>query len=215
MRCVYRSDAESPSRIGANRFRTWHSVVAFNSTASRLIAGWHGIPDEVRGYHSKRKESCQVVTPLFKAIKRGDSMEIRRLLAAGQDPNERVAPSTNAWSPLAYAASRGNTPVVELLLQAGGKADWFAVHCAALGNHAKTVQLLLRAVAEPNQAKATELFNLLKYSGFTVEQQRKIRELLVAAGAKEIPEWRERWLWSLKYGWRWRLKRWLYSRGWR
>ena len=155
------------------------------------------------------------VTQLFKAIRRGDPIEIRQLLAAGQDPNERPGPSPNVWSPIAYAASRGNTPVVELLLQAGGKADWFAVQCAAFGNHAKTVQLLLRTGVEPNPTEATKLFNVLKYSGFTLEQQQRIRELLLAAGAREIPEWRERWLWSLKYGWRWRLKRWLYSRGWR
>ncbi len=152
------------------------------------------------------------MTPLFKAIKRGDAVEVRRLLASGLDPNERAGPSPHAWSPIAYAASRGNTPVVELLLHAGGQADWFAVQCAAFGNHARTTERLLRAV-EPSPASATELLNVLRYSGFRGEQQRTIRQLLLTAGATEIPEWRERWRWALKYGWRWRLNRWLYLRG--
>lgn len=45
-------------------------------------------------------------TALYKAVKRGDSIEVRRLLSAGVDPNSALGFDT----PLSAAAARGNTP---------------------------------------------------------------------------------------------------------
>ena len=55
------------------------------------------------------------LTALFKAAKRGDVIDVRRLLAGGSDPNE----GPNGGTPLIAAAARGNTPILTLLLEAG------------------------------------------------------------------------------------------------
>ena len=152
-----------------------------------------------------------MTTSLFKAAKHGDVIEVRRLLEAGADPNE----GSGFYTPLAVAAARGNTPLVSLLLEAGANADWHAVQVAAFGNHAKTVRVLLAAGVDPNGPRGeTPLLNSLHWSGFGREQQRRVRQLLRDAGARELPDWYLRWRWSIRYGWRWRLRRFLYSRGW-
>src|SRR4051812_4131795 len=107
-------------------------------------------------------------TALYKAVKRGDAIEVRRLLSSGSDPNEALAGD----SPLLAAANRGNTPVIRLLLDAGARADWHSLRWAAFGNHADAVRLLLAAGA-PVDAPDGEppLLNELKYSGLSVERQ--------------------------------------------
>jgi ankyrin repeat protein len=72
------------------------------------------------------------MTPLIRATKRGDLVEVRRLLSSGADPNE----SSSGWTPIHMAAARGNTPILSLLLSAGAKPDSRAVQIAAFGNHA-------------------------------------------------------------------------------
>jgi len=62
-------------------------------------------------------------TALYKAVKRGDAIEIRRLLSSGADPNE--PPDLRA--PLCVAAARGNTLLIRILLNAGAKPDGYAV----------------------------------------------------------------------------------------
>ena len=149
-------------------------------------------------------------TALYKAVKSGDSIEVRRLLSAGVDPNS--APGLD--TPLSAAAARGNTPIITLLLEAGAKPDGYAVQVAAFGNHAKAVQLLL-AAGGPTDGPHGPLLNTLKWSAFTREQQARVRHLLREAGARELPDWYLQWRWSILYGWRWRLHRFLYSLGWK
>jgi len=151
-------------------------------------------------------------TALYKAVKHGDVINVRRLLSAGSDPNESYG---EFYNPLAVAAARGNTPVLQLLLDAGAKPDSFAVQVAAFGNHAKAVRLLL-AVGAPVDAGhgQTPLLNALSFSGFSRERQARVRQLLREAGGRELPDWYLRWRWSIRYGWRWRLRRFLYSIGW-
>jgi hypothetical protein len=150
-------------------------------------------------------------TPLMRAAKHGDVIEVRRLLESGADPNA----GSGFESALAVAAARGNTSIVSLLLEGGANADWHAVQVAAFGNHAKTVRLLLAAGVDPNgPRRETPLLNILHYSGFGREQQARVRELLREAGARELPDWYLRWRWSIRYGWRWRLRRFLLSLGW-
>jgi hypothetical protein len=160
---------------------------------------------------SVHKRARSMITPLFKAIKRGDVTEVRRLLMSGADPNE----AADFWTPLAYAAAHGNTPIVTLLLQSGAKPTWSAVQSAAFGNHARTVRVLLAAGADVDPPPGeTPLLNGLKWSGFTQEQQARVRQLLRDAGGRELPEWYLRWRWTVRYGWRWRLRRWLSAHGW-
>jgi ankyrin repeat protein len=148
---------------------------------------------------------------LYKASKHGDAVAVRRLLSSGVDPNGSGSPD---WlTPLSAAAARGNTTVIRLLLEAGAKPDATAVQLAAFGNHAKALQVLLAAGA-PADGRHSPLLNELKWSGFTREQQTRVRQLLRATGARELPEWYLRWKWYILYGWRLDLRRWLYSHGW-
>jgi ankyrin repeat protein len=113
-------------------------------------------------------------------------------------------------SPLVAAAGRGYTPIVRLLLEAGAKPDNFALVWAAFGNHAKTVEVLLKAGA-PVDAGEEPLLNMLKSSGTPLDNQKHVRKLLRDAGGRELPDSYLRWRWSLRYGWRWRLRRLLWS----
>ncbi len=53
-------------------------------------------------------------TPLQKAIKRGDVIAARRLLAIGESPDDES---------LLTAVTNGDTPMVRLLLNAGANVD--------------------------------------------------------------------------------------------
>jgi ankyrin repeat protein len=147
-------------------------------------------------------------TALYRAAKRGDIIDVRRLLSEGADPNE----ASNNNSPLVAAAARGNTPIIRLLLEGGAKPDWHSLQMAAFGNHAEAVRLLLVAGAPVDAGEGgTPLLNELKYSGTPLERQERVRQLLRDAGARELPDFYLRWRWSLKYAWRWRLRRLLYT----
>src|SRR5437763_15251896 len=122
-------------------------------------------------------------TELYKAVKRGDLINVRRLLSSGSDPNE-------SWggvdTPLSIAAARGNTPILRLLLDAGAEPSYWTVQVAAFGNHAKAVRLLLAAGAPADAEHGqTPLLNALRWSGFSREQQQRVRQLLREAGARE------------------------------
>jgi ankyrin repeat protein len=59
-------------------------------------------------------------TALYKAVKHGEVISVRRLLSVGVDPNEL---SGGFDTPLSVAAARGNRPMLRLLLDAGAKPD--------------------------------------------------------------------------------------------
>lgn len=144
---------------------------------------------------------------LFKAVKRGDAIQVRQLLSEGCDPRE-------AWGGpgtlLSVAAVRGNTPIMQLLLDAGLRPSSYDVQCAAFGNHVKAVRLLLAADAPVDAGHGqTPTLNALNWSGRSREELKHLRQLLREAGGQELPDWYLRWRWSIRYGWRWRLRRWL------
>ena len=150
-------------------------------------------------------------TALYRAAKRGDAIAVRQLLSSGSDPNATLSRD----SPLSAAAARGYTPILRLLLDAAAKPDWWELQAAAYGNHAEAVRLLLAAGAAIERGDGgTPLLNSLKYSGVPLERQVRVRQLLREAGAKELSEAYLGWRWSILYGWRWRLRRLLYSFGW-
>jgi hypothetical protein len=147
---------------------------------------------------------------LYRAVKHGNVINVRRLLAAGCDANETFG----AYTILALAAARGNTPIIQLLLNAGAEPTYVVVQAAAFGNHARAVRLLLAAGGPVHSLRGdTPLLNASAWSAFSREQQRRVRRLLREAGARELPAWYLHWRWAIKYGWRWRLRRLLYSVG--
>lgn len=58
------------------------------------------------------------MTPLHKAAGRGDVAEIKRLIAAGADPNA-VNEGLDRWTPLASAAAAGQAAAAQALLEGG------------------------------------------------------------------------------------------------
>jgi len=75
---------------------------------------------------------------------------VKKLFARGAEINPQ------GWTPLAYAASTGQTEVVRYLIEAGGKVDaasangTTALMMAVRGGHAATVDLLLAKGADVN-----------------------------------------------------------------
>jgi ankyrin repeat protein len=65
------------------------------------------------------------VNDLGRAIKREDVAEIRRLLSLGPDVNAPCGShrDTEGETPLMIAASRGNTAIIKLLLDAGANPN--------------------------------------------------------------------------------------------
>ena len=91
---------------------------------------------------------------LYRAAGTGTLDEIRKLLAAGANPN---APSFrgDGYTPLIEAAFRGRIAVVRLLIEkkadvkARSRAGWTALMSAAWEGHTEVVKLLLENRANP------------------------------------------------------------------
>lgn len=92
---------------------------------------------------------------LYRAAGTGTLGEIKKLLAAGANPN---APSFrgDGYTPLIEAAFRGRVDVVRLLIarkadvNARSRAGWTALMSAAWEGHTQVVKLLLENHADPN-----------------------------------------------------------------
>ena len=148
-------------------------------------------------------------TLLYKAVKRGDILKVRQLLASGADPNEPSLEQT----PLSVAAGLGNRPIVRMLLDAGAKPGHWEVKCAAWGNHAEVVEWLLAAGAEAeNPVTGPRLLDELKWTRFAPQQKQRVRELLIAAGYRDR-DWREEWHWYLNRRVVWPVTRFLRNIG--
>lgn len=89
---------------------------------------------------------------LFRAVKRGQISEVRRLLDEMAPPNEDVQ---QGWTPLFAAASRGDTRVLRLLIEHGAdvnlglESGFTALFGATLMGHLEAAQLLLDSRASP------------------------------------------------------------------
>ena len=102
---------------------------------------------------------------LIDAIHRGDSEEVRSLLAQGVNPNRLLAHRGRLPSlPLVDAAWRGHLEILEALVEAGAKIDnglmgFNAIHAAAARGHVETVRLLLErgAAQDPDRDGSTPL----------------------------------------------------------
>jgi len=94
-------------------------------------------------------------TPLAQAAAAGEADEVRRLLAAGANVDER---DRTGFTALIWAARRGETESVQLLLAAGADPDlhdgyvngWTPIMHALHKGQTETVRVLLAAGADPN-----------------------------------------------------------------
>ena len=100
-----------------------------------------------------------VAAPVADAARLGDLAAVRALLAQGEDAN---AAHGDGMSALHWAAERGDTELVETLLQGGATVDavtrignYAPLHVASAAGQAEVVELLLRAGSDATSATST------------------------------------------------------------
>lgn len=122
---------------------------------------------------------------LYRLIKSGDVIAIRKLIAFGTDVNLRNRFGSTL---LSVAAHHGRTDIAGLLLSAGANVHAVSDHgCSALADaalkgHCRTMQLLLDAGAATGVRPYG--MSLLAYAGIGGCQGGRHIELLLEAGAE-------------------------------
>ncbi|CAG9463563.1 unnamed protein product [Pedinophyceae sp. YPF-701] len=128
-------------------------------------------------------------TALYQAAQRGDSAALRRLLAAGADPDAGKpvqAGSCATVPPLCAAAARGHTEAIRVLLEAGASPEGAtpngarALHLAARKGLTEAVRLLVAAGADTAAVDFSDHQPL--YYACTVNKHDTVR-VLAEAGA--------------------------------
>jgi ankyrin repeat protein len=141
----------------------------------------------------------QPTTPLTVAAERGDAAQIKKLIAAGVDLNER---DKSGYTALTWAARNGNTEVARALIEA--RADVNSRDCAVNGwtplihaihkNNNDMALLLIEGGADVN-AKAGKCTEKLIESGMTAllhaagDDNTQVVEALLAKGANPYTEY--------------------------
>ena len=101
-------------------------------------------------------EAYQISTPLFRAITTGNADAVRKLLAAGEDPNECYG--ADEEPALLVAAVEKREEIVHMLLQAGANPNhgdmcgYTPLMAAVCADAVHIVELLLAAGADPHRA---------------------------------------------------------------
>lgn len=101
-------------------------------------------------------EAFQISTPLFRAITTGNTDAVRKLLAAGEDPNECYG--ADEEPALLVAAVEKREEIVHMLLQAGANPNhgdmcgYTPLMAAVCADAVHIVELLLAAGANPHRA---------------------------------------------------------------
>jgi len=112
---------------------------------------------------------------------------VQSLIAAGSDVNAYGGFAYRRWTPLMYAAAKGDDGSVGLLLRAGAstagvdKEGWTSLMLAARSGHAGVVRILLDAGADREARDRTGQRTALDWAN--EERQAAVVELLRAAGA--------------------------------
>ena len=89
-------------------------------------------------------------TAIMLASYHGEAGMTKQFYIKGAEINHK------GWNPLIYAATKGHTQIIEMLLDVGAKIDstsdngTTALMMAARGNHLEAVKLLLKSGANPN-----------------------------------------------------------------
>jgi ankyrin repeat protein len=97
---------------------------------------------------------------LIAAIKRGDTIAVRRELDRGADIHEK---DSQGWTPLFHAAHKGDLHILELLIGAGADINlgshtgFTALFSAVLGGHIEVVKVLLTSGAKPSPVQGIAL----------------------------------------------------------
>jgi ankyrin repeat protein len=123
---------------------------------------------------------------LLKAVKRGDQLTVRKLIASHAALNQK---DSQGWTPLFMAAGKGDAHVVQLLIDAGvdvndgDETGFTALFSAVISGHVKVVRLLLGAGASAMiTVQGAPLTKWVMMKGARREQ---LLQMLRQAGAKE------------------------------
>ncbi|MBC8134581.1 MAG: ankyrin repeat domain-containing protein, partial [Fibrella sp.] len=126
----------------------WHSYVLSHDSFKRLDSLLTNLRVKQDAEVAARQERARPA--LAKAADWSDLVAIRRLLAAGADPNVRDTEQEGRMTPLMHAAHSGNVPACDALLRRGAKIEtkdkygFTALTYAAMNQKRNTFDLLLR-----------------------------------------------------------------------
>lgn len=125
---------------------------------------------------------------LFNAVKTGQEKEVKRLLAAGADPNTWDRRRTGGDTPFLEACFRGHTNIVKAMLQHGAdvnakdKYGATALHYACFKKNCDIARLLLERRAEVNTRDCdgrSPLYDLIRNDG----REHDIIHILIERGS--------------------------------
>ncbi len=134
------------------------------------------------------------IDQLFEAIETDDAQKVDMILKASKDESALVNSLDNGFAALRKAAYRGNTTIIESLLNAGAVLEpedtskITPLMAAAQSGHVAVVELLLTYGADAN-AKDIYGRTALDYAngaGLTDQERAKISQLLKDAVKKKI-----------------------------
>jgi|HubBroStandDraft_5_1064220.scaffolds.fasta_scaffold232110_2 ankyrin repeat protein len=141
----------------------------------------------VRDYLLAEKSRIGQLLDLFEASAVGDALTLRQIL--NETPQAAHELSGDGWTPLHLAAAFGTPEAVRVLIENGAQADAVSknpqtnqpLHAAlALGRNPETIELLLKAGANPN-ARQTGGFTPIFSAA--AANRRDLAEILIANGA--------------------------------